>query len=408
MTDRPPGKPDVPHRLSDQRPGPDLTPVVDRPDAGTGETGLQIEGLTHRYDGQQCAVRDLSISVGAGEVVGLLGPSGCGKSTTLRLAAGLETLQHGRVSINGRVVSDAAGQVPPEDRGVGLVFQDYALFPHLSVLDNIQFGIRPLGRARRRARALEMLDRVRMSGYENAYPHTLSGGQQQRIALARALAPEPRVLLLDEPYSSIEARLRDQIRDDLLHLLKNTDCATLIVTHDSEEAMFMADRIVVMRDGGIVQSGTPAHLYNYPANAFVAGIFSDVNRFFGVSRDGRVSTPIGDLPSGGLADDTPVELVIRPEAIRLRSPDAVAPDRQAEVIAARMLGRTSLIHLFFASGPSGQDGPLHLHARMPGIVLPAAGERFAVDLDVSQAFVFPQSEAAGSSRRRCGDNGFGA
>ena len=234
---------------------------------------LQLEGVTHHY-GALKALSDLVLSVDPGQVVCLLGPSGCGKSTALRIAAGLEVLQDGVVRIAGDVVADPVRQAPPEDRNVGLVFQDYALFPHLSVLDNVLFGLNRWPRADRRKRALFMLDRVDMGAYGGAFPHMLSGGQQQRVALARALAPGPGVMLLDEPYSGLDARLRDQVRDEVLHLLKTTGCATLMVTHDSEEAMFMADRIVVMRDGQVVQAGTPAELYCSPRNAFVAGFFS--------------------------------------------------------------------------------------------------------------------------------------
>ena len=209
---------------------------------------LHLEGVTHRY-GSLTAVSDLALTVEPGQVVCLLGPSGCGKSTVLRIAAGLEALQSGVVWINGKTVADLDDQMPPEHRDVGLVFQDYALVPHLSILDNVLFGLNRWSRRERRDRAMLMLERVRMADYAPAFPHQLSGGQQQRVALARALAPGPGVMLLDEPYSGLDARLRDAVRDEVLHLLKTTGCATLMVTHDSEEAMFMADRIVVMRDG---------------------------------------------------------------------------------------------------------------------------------------------------------------
>ncbi len=208
---------------------------------------LQLEGVTHHY-GALKALSDLALSVDPGQVVCLLGPSGCGKSTALRIAAGLETLQDGVVRIAGNVVADRDGQMPPEGRNVGLVFQDYALFPHLSVLDNVLFGLNRWPRGDRANRASHMLERVAMADYADAFPHMLSGGQQQRVALARALAPGPSVMLLDEPYSGLDARLRDQVRDEVLHLLKTTGCATLMLTHDSKEATFMADRIVVMRD----------------------------------------------------------------------------------------------------------------------------------------------------------------
>ena len=354
---------------------------------------LQLEGVTHHF-GSLKALSDLALSVDPGQVVCLLGPSGCGKSTALRIAAGLEALQDGVVSIAGNVVADRGRQLPPEDRNVGLVFQDYALFPHLSALDNVLFGLNRWPRGDRGQRALHMLERVDMAAYAQAFPHMLSGGQQQRVALARALAPGPGVMLLDEPYSGLDARLRDQVRDEVLHLLKTTGCATLMVTHDSEEAMFMADRIVVMRNGQVVQAGTPAELYCSPRDAFVAGFFSELNHVDGVVRQGLVETELGSMPSAGHGEGERVEVVIRPEALKL-GPAKGAGDKQlATVVEARLLGRTSLVHLSFP-WPVPDDGHrLHLHARVPGVVLPEPGQVVSVDLDLSQTFVFPYPETA--------------
>lgn len=354
---------------------------------------LQLEGVTHHY-GALKALSDLALSVDPGQVVCLLGPSGCGKSTALRIAAGLEALQDGVVRIAGDVVADPVRQAPPEDRNVGLVFQDYALFPHLSVLDNVLFGLNRWPRADRRKRALFMLDRVDMGAYGEAFPHMLSGGQQQRVALARALAPGPGVMLLDEPYSGLDARLRDQVRDEVLHLLKTTGCATLMVTHDSEEAMFMADRIVVMRDGKVVQAGTPAELYCSPRNAFVAGFFSELNQIDGIVRNGLVETELGTFPSEGHDEGALVEVVIRPEALMLRPAKGADEPRYSTVVEARLLGRTSLVHLSFP-WPVPEDGHcLHLHARLPGVVLPEPGQVVSIVLDLSQTFVFPRVKVA--------------
>lgn len=354
---------------------------------------LQMDGVTHRY-GSLTAVSDLALSIAPGQVVCLLGPSGCGKSTALRIAAGLEALQHGEVHIDGELVADQGGQKPPEDRKVGLVFQDYALFPHLSVLDNVIFGLKRWSRGERRARAMHMLERVHMDRFANVFPHTLSGGQQQRVALARALAPGPRVMLLDEPYSGLDARLRDQVRDEVLHLLKTTGCATLMVTHDSEEAMFMADRIVVMRDGRVMQTGTPAELYCNPSSAFVAGFFSELNHLDGVVRGVEVETDLGPLPSGGLSDGEAVEVTIRPEALRLGPTKGARDGRLATVVEARLLGRTSLVHLSFPWPVPDNGQRLHLHARVPGVVLPEPGQVVSIDLDLSQTFIFPVTGTA--------------
>jgi len=351
------------------------------------EPALVLDRVSHAYD-DLLAVDDLSLEVAAGEVVCLLGPSGCGKTTALRIAAGLEHLQQGRVSMAGRVVSGERRDIPPEDRNIGLVFQDYALFPHLSVQANVTFGLNKLTAKDRRSRAGQVLALLGMDTYAQAYPHQLSGGQQQRVALARALAPRPLVMLLDEPFSGLDQALRNQIRDQTLHVLKQSGAATLMVTHDPEEAMFMADRIALMRDGKIVQCGQPSELYLTPRDAFVAGFFGEVNRLPGVVLEGRVKTPFGWVQAADHAEGAQVEVLIRPEALNLRpiGPGCRAGERPAHVLASRMLGRSSMIHLS-VHGAHGDH--LHLHARIPGRHLPAEDEVMAVELDRSQAFVFP-------------------
>ena len=348
---------------------------------------LCLEGVSHAY-GDLLALDDIGLSVARGEVVCLLGPSGCGKTTALRIAAGLETLQRGRVTLEGAEVAGKGVNLPPERRSVGLVFQDFALFPHLTVQDNVAFGLRGLSAEARDTRVAETLRQVGMETSASAYPHTLSGGQQQRVALARALAPKPKVMLLDEPFSGLDARLRNQVRDETLHLLKESGAATLMVTHDPEEAMFMADRVALMRAGRIAQMGRPTDLYFAPRDAFVASFFGDVNELQGVIRDGRVTTPFGEVPAPDLEENAPVEILIRPEALRLQplGPDGADAVGTARVMASRMLGRSSLVHLS-VNGSSGQD--LHLHARVPGRFLPPEDELLAVHLDRSQAFVFP-------------------
>ncbi|MGH6947949.1 MAG: ABC transporter ATP-binding protein [Kiloniellales bacterium] len=355
--------------------------------ASAGQAALSLEAVGHSY-GRLRAVEDLTLGVLPGELVCLLGPSGCGKTTALRLAAGLERLQEGQVKVAGRLVADASHDTPPETRGVGLLFQDYALFPHLSVAANVGFGLRRMPVAERERRVAATLRQVGMSDYAPAFPHTLSGGQQQRVALARALAPQPPVLLLDEPFSGLDERLRKQVRDETLHLLKNSGAATLMVTHDPEEAMFMADRIAVMRAGRLIQLGPPAELYYHPVDAFVASFFGETNRLTGVVRDGRVDTPMGTLLARELADGTEVEVLIRSEAVLLRMVDAVPAGEPlvARVIAARLLGRSSLVHL---SLPTGEGRELHLHARAPGRFLPPEGTGVAIRLDRQQSFIFP-------------------
>ncbi|MBC8158939.1 MAG: ABC transporter ATP-binding protein [Alphaproteobacteria bacterium] len=346
-----------------------------------------MEDIVHTFDGHEI-LRGVSLEARRGELTCLLGPSGCGKTTLLRLAAGIEALQRGRVIINGDVVADAEDGLdrPPEQRSTGLMFQDYALFPHLTIGENIRFGLNGSAPDRLEwvARAME---RTGMSRFVDAYPHTLSGGQQQRAALLRALAPAPRLLLLDEPFSNLDVSRRNQVRDTTLGLLKESGAATLMVTHDPEEAMFVSDRILVMEGGRIVQASTPADTYFHPANAFVAALFGPVNRLPGIVRNKKVETSLGTFDGFGLADGTSAQVLVRLEDMRMVEEDAgQAAATRVQVLSARLLGRSS--HLRFA--PIAEDaGGMVLQSRVPGVFLPAAGARMQVDIDRSKVFVFP-------------------
>ncbi|APE30578.1 ABC transporter ATP-binding protein [Halomonas aestuarii] len=355
---------------------------------------LAMHQIRHAYQ-QHLAVEDVSLEVKPGEIVCLLGPSGCGKSTLLRIAAGLERVQQGSVALGGESMGSGRSHVPPEKRNVGLAFQDSALFPHLSVLDNVAFGLESLPAQQRRRRAYELLELLGMERYARVFPHMLSGGQQQRIALARALAPAPQLMLLDEPFSSLDARLRDRIRDDTLHVLKKVGAGVLLVTHDPEEAMFMADRIVLMREGRVVQAGTPLELYCTPADPFVVTFFGEVNELEGRVVDGRVVTPVGDVSGQDLPEGSRVRVMIRPEALRVVPLDEPPEHHHSHIIMAKLLGRTSMLHIC-AHTPDGEES--HLHARAPGVFLPREGQPIMIGLDASQVFVFPlePSAAAGA------------
>ncbi|MEM1275475.1 MAG: ABC transporter ATP-binding protein, partial [Pseudomonadota bacterium] len=269
--------------------------------------------------GAESAVRDLTLEVGAGEICCLLGPSGCGKSTTLRIAAGVERQTFGKVSVEGREVSSPTLHHPPEARSIGLMFQDFALFPHLNVSENIGFGLQNHSRRDRREIVQDYLVKVGLTGYGPKYPHQLSGGEQQRVALARALAPKPRVMLMDEPFSGLDNRLRDDVRDQTLELLKAEGTAVLMVTHEPGEAMRMADRIALMRAGQIVQIGAPYHLYNSPVDREAAAFFSDINVVRGVARNFQTETPFGRFLTPGLPDGANVEIVVRPQHLKIES-----------------------------------------------------------------------------------------
>lgn len=342
-----------------------------------------MRGVSHSY-GARSVLQDIDLDVAPGEILCLLGPSGCGKTTTLRLIAGLEELQSGKISWNEDVLSDGIRNVPPEHRHVSLLFQDFALFPHLTVAANVAFGLSDLSADERDARVHEVLDQVGMLRYAATYPHFLSGGEQQRIALARARAPRPRIFLLDEPFSNLDTRLRNQLRDLCLHVLKKSNSSSVIVTHDAEEAMFMGDKVAVMRDGRIMQVGPPEELYFQPNSAFVAGLFGEVNEIKGRVSEGHVITPVGRVCAPNMTEGAEVDVLVRPEALKVSQNS----DGQsiASVITARLLGRSSLLHL---SVPNGEPGGLHLHSRVPGRVLPEEGATVSLSLDEQNVFVFP-------------------
>lgn len=349
------------------------------------EPTLSISGLAHTYDGDVEALRGVDLTVAAGEIVCLVGPSGCGKSTLLRLAAGLEAVQQGEIRIAGRRVAASDLALPPEKRDVGLVFQDYALFPHLTVLRNVTFGLK--GQSDARERALTLLEQVGLADKRDAYPHMLSGGQQQRVALARALAPGPKLMLLDEPFSGLDRALRQDVRDRTLHLLQGSGVGSLIVTHDPEEAMHLADRIALMRGGRIEQLGRPADVYLKPMTAFVAAFFGDVNRWETVvDATGAVATPFGAMASP-LAPGSAVTVVLRPEAVRPVDPGE--GQVTGRVRASRLLGRGSLLHLDLVDREGGRH---HLHSRVPGLFLPEEGTEVPLKLLPEGTFVFPSEQ----------------
>ncbi|HSR54736.1 MAG TPA: ABC transporter ATP-binding protein [Alphaproteobacteria bacterium] len=350
-----------------------------------------MEHVSHSYEDGTQVLNDISFSVARGEIFSLSGPSGCGKTTTLRLVAGLETLSQGRIVIDGRVVADKSVHIPPEQRKVGLVFQDMALFPHLSVRDNIAFGIPHLSRGEREARVNELLAQVSMSGYGEAYPHRLSGGQQQRVALARALAPDPPLLLLDEPFSGLDPRLRITIREDTLNILKQRGTTTLIVTHDPEEAMYVSDTMAVMRDGRIEQIGNPGDLYCRPVTPYVALFFSAANLIRGVVENGHVATPFGPIPAPALKDGQRAVVLMRPESLVFDPlggppPATTLGSADGTVISARMLRHTVVIRMDFGEF-NGER--LSLRVRSAGHFMPEEGARIRVALDPAQTFVFP-------------------
>ncbi len=353
---------------------------------------LEIRDLVRRFDGKT-VVDHVSLTIAPGQVTCLLGPSGCGKSTTLRMIAGIEMQNAGTIHVDGELICDTVYRVPPEKRHIGLIFQDFALFPHLSVGENVAFGLRGPG-ARKRARAQELLQRVSLAHYIDSYPHELSGGEQQRVALARALAPRPRIMLMDEPFSGLDNRLRDGIRDETLDLLKEEGTAVLLVTHEPEEAMRMADEIALMRDGRIVQRGAPYNVYNNPADKEAVAFFSDINVLQGKVQGALTDTPFGAFLAPGVPDGAEVEIVFRPQHVGIdfdrggRGPNptttAGTPARGI-VRRARFMGSESLVEF-----EMDHDGQI-LRATVPNVFLPNPGTPLWLSVRRDRCFVFPKS-----------------
>jgi iron(III) transport system ATP-binding protein len=337
---------------------------------------LAFENVSKRF-GKTEVVRDVSFSLAPGEIACLLGPSGCGKTTLLRIAAGVEKPDQGRVLFDSQEMAGPNRFVPPEKRNIGLMFQDFALFPHLSILDNVAFGLKNLPRAEARTIAGHALERVGLAHHAADYPHHLSGGEQQRVALARALVPRPQVMLMDEPFSGLDQRLRESVRAETLTLLRETRASCLLVTHDPIEAMGLADRIFLMRQGRLVQSGTPEQIYRQPADAAVARFFSDANEITGAVTAARVETPLGGfaVPAGFGAREALV--LIRPQGLRRG-----AAGTEGLVVEARFQGDDVKCSVLF----KGIDEPLT--ALIHASEAPQRGETARFEVDPEHVFVF--------------------
>ena len=313
-----------------------------------------------KFFANQPVVRGVSFAVAAGDILALLGPSGCGKTTTLRLIAGFERLDNGRIEIDGKIMAGGRTHVPPEKRRAGIVFQDYAIFPHLSVAENVGFG---LPRRQRPSRVAEMLAFVGLDGMEERMPHELSGGQQQRVALARALAPDPAVLLLDEPFSNLDAALRLEMRAEVRRLLKNSGTTAVFVTHDQEEALFMGDEVAVMNNGRIEQIAPPETIFHRPRTRFVADFLGNTDFVPGTVTAHGIETPLGRLPQHpNLPPGTAVTVASRPDDVIL-TPDETGNGR---IVSRRFTGIAFIYGVALPDGTIVHSWQSHMTNLAPG------------------------------------------
>lgn len=341
-----------------------------RPDAG-GPV-LKLAGVRKSYEDTN-AVAGLDLELERGEILALIGPSGCGKTTTLRLVAGLEVPDSGTVEIAGR----NCRSLPPERRGAGFVFQDYALFPHLSVARNVSFGLMDLPRPEIERRTREILELVGLASSSSQFPHELSGGQQQRVALARALAPRPVLLLLDEPLSNLDPQLRRQVRHDVVSIIRSAGTAALWVTHDHDEGLIVSDKVVVMKEGRVVQSGDPAYIWRAPKDAWVARFIGTGDFLPGRVAAGSLVTDLGSVRAPGWPDGAAAQVLVRPEDVRI-DPDGFP----GTVVRRHFSGRDSVYCVQL------QGGPL-LHCRQPAGVEIPRGAHIRLSLASGDLTVFP-------------------
>ena len=344
---------------------------------------LGFEGICHSYANGAQILHDISLQVEPGKILCLLGPSGSGKSTLLGIASGVERQTLGRLTMNNTEIAGPNIFLPPEQRSIGMVFQDYALFPHMTLAQNVAYGLNKLSRNEARLSALRALERVGLTGYADRYPHEISGGEQQRVALARALAPRPAILLLDEPFSGLDSRLRDAIRGETLSALRESRATAIIVTHDAKEAMMLGDKLALLNKGRLVQHGTMEELYNRPHNLFAAAFFSPVNVFEGRVRDNHVDTPLGSLKVSDISNGQMVSASVRISGVlahtHCNSGGGTVP---ARILSRRFLGDTEYM-LFAVNGAASP-----VQGQMPCYLIPQEQSDVYLSVDPRAVCVF--------------------
>ena len=346
---------------------------------------LTFEAISHSF-GNKSALINIDLSIPPGEIVCLLGPSGSGKSTLLRIAAGVERVQSGRFLVDNQEYCGPNKHVPSEKRGIGLMFQDFALFPHLTVLQNVAFGLTALSKKSALNEAALSLDRVGLASFANYLPHQLSGGEQQRVALARTIAPRPGILLMDEPFSGLDQRLRDDVRDETIAIIREMNATCLMVTHDPEEAMRIADRIVLLKNGRLVQDGAATNLYNAPCDHSTAKFFSEINSLEGHAQNGIATSAGGEFTADkGL--NGPVEILIRHQGVFVSKPMATVQANQlrGRILSKRFLGEVELLCL----AAEGIDFPLYSRTRSNGEL--EVGDEVFIGFDPKDILIFAKS-----------------
>jgi len=334
---------------------------------------VALTGVTRTY-GRKTAVDRVDLTLSRGRILGLLGASGSGKSTLLRTIAGLESIDAGRIVIDGRLVSTAGRSAPPEARRVGMVFQDFALFPHLTVAQNVGFGLK--GRPDRDVVVAGLLERLRLTDRQASFPHTLSGGEQQRVALARALARDPAVVLLDEPFSSLDGSLRAEVRDDLVQALRDSGASAIVVTHDAEDAMMMADDLALMDAGRVIQTGTPHDLYTHPTSVAAARLLGPLNLVSAQVRDGVATSSLGQK-AAALPDGSTL-MAVRPTDLNLTGPEQ---GLEARVVSVSFAGRYSVVRV----QAGGDTLSLHLTGHTP-----VAGDVVGIAVNADRLLTLPR------------------
>ena len=346
---------------------------------------LDVKQLSHFF-GEKEALTNLNFSINHNSIVSVLGPSGCGKTTLIRLIAGLEQIQNGEIFLEKSLVANKNLNVPPEKRSISYVFQDFALFPHMTVLENISFA------AGSKSNKKQLIDQVinlsKVENFLDKYPHSLSGGEQQRVALARSIAVQPKLLLLDEPFSDLDINLKREIIDDTLHLINSLESSAIVVTHNAEEAMFLSDTILVMEKGKLLQIGTPHEIYFQPSNLYVASLFGETNIFQSKVIDNTCLTPLGRIKVSNLPNNHDVDVVIRPEAIKLnleKSP--LLNPNSGVVVDSKFLGNSAIIHMTVNDERNNKH---HIHSKVMGNFLPPPASSVSVTLDEDHVFIFPR------------------